>query len=308
MLARRFALDLVPGQTIEIEPQVNLRTREPIHMHVIAAPLDGDSSPSSPRHDRLRHPDRAPSTHSPPARAASTTSPARRASGSVPYAELRVRALGLLHHLQSAGARAGTHVVILLDGLAPFVDTFWACVLGRIMAVPLAPGNADEHKAKFFRVLGRLSSPVLATERKVFDRLRTYAQENGLDERFAHLEQHTVFLDEIADVSVPGIEHAATPDDVAFIQFSSGSTSEPKGVILTHRNLVTNIDAIARGIARPRGRHEPLVDAAHARHGSHRLPPDAALPGRRSLADADRALRAPSGPVDGQDRRASRSA
>jgi cytochrome P450 len=34
MLARRFALQLVPGQTIEIEPQVNLRTRQPVYMHV----------------------------------------------------------------------------------------------------------------------------------------------------------------------------------------------------------------------------------------------------------------------------------
>lgn len=166
----------------------------------------------------------------------------------VAYADLRPRALGLLHHLQAAGARPQGHAVILVDGLAPFVDTFWACVLGRIAAVPLAPGNADEHKAKFFRVLARLPAPVLATERKVFDRLRGYAAENGLADRLAKLERNTVFLDEVSDVSAPGIEHRAGPDDVAFVQFSSGSTSEPKGVILTHRNLTANIDAIATGI------------------------------------------------------------
>src|SRR5215207_4196592 len=55
-----------------------------------------------------------------------------------------------------------------------------ACALGGVIAVPLAPGNADEHKAKFFRVLARLPSPLLATERKVFDRLCAFAIDNGL--------------------------------------------------------------------------------------------------------------------------------
>jgi acyl-CoA synthetase (AMP-forming)/AMP-acid ligase II len=166
----------------------------------------------------------------------------------LPYRELRGRALGLLRYLQDAGARPAAHAVIVVENVAPFVDTFWACALGGVVPVPLAPGNADEHKAKFFRVLARLPSPTLATERKVYERLRAYAHDNGLAQALARLDKRTVLLDEIADVSVPGREHRASPGDTAFIQFSSGSTSEPKGVVLTHRNLATNIAAIARGV------------------------------------------------------------
>jgi len=166
----------------------------------------------------------------------------------VPYAELRGRALGVLAHLQKAGAEAGSQTIILVDGLAPFVDAFWACVLGRIIAVPLAPGAADDHKAKFFRVLDRLREPHLATERKVYERLETYAQANGLTDSLKRLERRVVFMDEITDLTRHGVQHPATPFDVAFVQFSSGSTSEPKGVVLTHRNLMTNIAAIAAGV------------------------------------------------------------
>ena len=48
-------------------------------------------------------------------------------------------------------------------------------------------------------------------------------------------------MERIADVSQPGTPHSVTAADPAFIQFSSGSTSEPKGVLLTHANVLANI-------------------------------------------------------------------
>jgi fengycin family lipopeptide synthetase D len=38
------------------------------------------------------------------------------------------------------------------------------------------------------------------------------------------------------------------PDDLAFVQFSSGSTGDPKGIMLTHHNLMVNMDAIHIGL------------------------------------------------------------
>jgi acyl-CoA synthetase (AMP-forming)/AMP-acid ligase II len=161
--------------------------------------------------------------------------------------DLRDRALAVLHHLQAAGAEPGSELVILTERNEQFVDTFWACIYGRVIAVPIAPGNADEHRLKFFRVITRLARPCVAVERRAYERLETFARANGLDGELARIAGHTVFLDEIADASRTGVVHPAAPDDVALVQFSSGSTSEPKGVTLTHRNLLTNIDAIIAG-------------------------------------------------------------
>ena len=51
----------------------------------------------------------------------------------------------------------------------------------------------------------------------------------------------------MSDISRAGQVHPVKPDDMAFIQFSSGSTSEPKGVVLSHRNLIMN--ALGAGMA-----------------------------------------------------------
>src|SRR5438105_4013001 len=94
----------------------------------------------------------------------------------VPYAELYDRALGLLRALQDAGASAQSELLIVLDNNEPLIDAFWACILGRIVPVPIALGNTDEHRFKFFRILAKLTRPYLITERKMSERLRLFAE------------------------------------------------------------------------------------------------------------------------------------
>jgi len=164
----------------------------------------------------------------------------------LPLRELHGRALGLLHHFQSHGATPGSEMMLFVDSSAQFIDAFWACVLGGIIVVPLAPGANEEHRWKFFRVLHQLQRPRLCSDAKTVARLAAFAAANNLSAEFRRLETAIVLLDQLDDISRPGHAYAPKPSDIAFVQYSSGSTSEPKGVALTHRNLVTNIAAIVR--------------------------------------------------------------
>ena len=162
----------------------------------------------------------------------------------VPFGELRSTALGVLFHLQAFGARPGDRVILHTSGNEQFVDGFWACLLGGLVPVPIAVGISDDHRQKLLQVFSQLDSPMVYTEQAQLSRLKDYGSSTGKAEAVHALTSRSLTVERVTDVSRPGREHPVSPDDVAFIQFSSGSTSTPKGVVLTHRNLMTNIGAI----------------------------------------------------------------
>ena len=166
-----------------------------------------------------------------------------RDESTVTFAELWERSLALLGSLQARGMQVGDELVIFSKSNEGFVIAFWAAMLGGIVPVPVAVGISDEHRFKLFRIIKQLKQGTLFTEQDLLERLLEFSKQQGLDEVTAILEARSVL---ISDVS-PG-DHGElatlTPDDPAFIQYSSGSTSDPKGVCLSHRNLCTNIRAI----------------------------------------------------------------
>jgi acyl-CoA synthetase (AMP-forming)/AMP-acid ligase II len=162
----------------------------------------------------------------------------------LPYQELYARAVGILHHLQSAGAKPGDKMIIFLTNNEQFMDGYWAAVAGGIVPVPLAVGISDEHRLKLLRVAKRLGRPILYTDAKNLERLGPLAEQAGEGSLFAELKARTFLVENISDISRAGNIHKAGADDLAFIQFSSGSTSEPKGVMMSHRNIIANTQGV----------------------------------------------------------------
>ncbi|EQD56965.1 AMP-dependent synthetase and ligase domain protein, partial [mine drainage metagenome] len=77
-------------------------------------------------------------------------------------------------------------------------------------------------------------------------------EQTGQSDTVRRLRERAFLVDDLDDISHAGTVYAARPEDIAFIQFSSGSTSEPKGVVLTHANIIAN----ARGVSEVTGFNE----------------------------------------------------
>jgi acyl-CoA synthetase (AMP-forming)/AMP-acid ligase II/acyl carrier protein len=159
------------------------------------------------------------------------------------FGDLWDRALALLGSLQARGVSQGDELVVFSTSNESFVVAFWAAILGGIVPVPVAVGISDEHRYKLFRILGQLERATLFTDAPLLERLLEFAASQSLDDVVSRLKSGTVLIGDVQPGEAGEIRRA-NPQDLAFIQYSSGSTSDPKGVCLTHRNLCTNIRAI----------------------------------------------------------------
>ncbi len=160
----------------------------------------------------------------------------------IAFADLWDRARLLLGSMQARGMRPGDEIVVFTKSNERFLVAFWAAILGGIVPVPVAVGISDEHRFKLFKILGQLRNGTLYTDQGLLDRLLGFAASEELSDIKRTLETNTLLENEISAGSAGEIARLE-PDDLAFVQYSSGSTSDPKGICLTHRNLATNIRA-----------------------------------------------------------------
>ena len=161
----------------------------------------------------------------------------------LPYRELRDQAQSLARRMIGAGLRRGERVAIIAESSADFVRAFWASQYAALIPVPLPTPAAFAGRVNYIdhiRPMMAAARPRAMLAPRVFlESVRQAALSLNVDlvGTVEELEQMPE-----ADADLP----AVNPDDVCYLQFSSGSTRSPTGVAITHRALLAN----ARGIAR----------------------------------------------------------
>ena len=118
-----------------------------------------------------------------------------------------------------------------------FVEAFWACLYARLIAVPAYPPRSNIHGLSRLQAIRRDCSPQLI--------LSSRGQLEDLGNEFQDIP--ALATDEVPDSAAQ--ERAMDeiqPEDIALLQYSSGSTASPKGIIVTHRNIYANQVMIQR--------------------------------------------------------------
>ena len=155
------------------------------------------------------------------------------------YGEVYEKALILLGGLQALSLKPGCVMIFQFSNNLDFIISFWACVLGGYIPIPLRMGNTKRDLAKVSSVYGTLEEPHILTCQR--DAKRLQKEMEGYKQPLPDLAAGMILMESACNSGVKGQVHDAKEQDIALIQFSSGSTGDPKGVVLTHKNLITDI-------------------------------------------------------------------
>jgi long-chain acyl-CoA synthetase len=159
------------------------------------------------------------------------------------YAEVAAAGRGLAVRLAAAGIRKGDHVVVWSENRPEWVAAFWGCLLTGAVVVPV---DARTSAAFLARIARRIDARLVV----VGDDVPPVP-----DDLAAPVWRMREF--DWADGAPPAVSIGG--DDVAEVVFTSGATDEPKGVVITHRNVLANVVPVEREIAKYRHWARPVL-------------------------------------------------
>lgn len=160
------------------------------------------------------------------------------------FAELDRRARALAARLQAYNLQDRAVMLLYPEGLE-FVTAFLGCLYARVLAVPAPMPDLDAGRSgRTRRIIADADIRWVLTDRAHRGPLEKWLAEAGLAGEIGCLDTETDVGAHPDDWSTPDIG----PDTLAFLQYTSGSTSEPKGVMVSHGNLLYNAEEIKRRI------------------------------------------------------------
>lgn len=158
----------------------------------------------------------------------------------ITYRQLYEQAWKVAHSIRSRGIQPGERALLLFPPGLEFVKTLFGCFYAGIYAVPAYPPRKNRSFSRIISIVNDCNPKVCITVSDICE---------SFEKNFRDVEELRSLLwisvDRESTVSMD-FTYMIKPDDTAFLQYTSGSTATPKGVIISHRNLMRNLEFLRK--------------------------------------------------------------
>ena len=161
------------------------------------------------------------------------------------YRELDIKARAIASTLQRLGAR-GERVLVLCPSGLDCIASFFGCIYAGAVAVPVHPPVRNRVMGRVASIVADVQAGFVLTTAKLQAELKAAVDDLADGNSLQWCAVDAITPDGAAEWVAPDVDASTT----ALVQYTSGSTSAPKGVVVTHGNLLHNLDAIRQAWGR----------------------------------------------------------
>ncbi len=156
------------------------------------------------------------------------------------YKQLGEQVKAIAASLQSLNA-AGERALLLYQPGLDFIAAFFGCLYAGVIAVPAYPPRRNQKLSRLQAIIQDAEAKIVLTSTSLLQNLQTSFDKDGVDSSQLHWLATDGLSQDFAQAWQP---QELDQHTLAFLQYTSGSTGNPKGVMVSHSNLLANSSVI----------------------------------------------------------------
>lgn len=161
------------------------------------------------------------------------------------YADLYMQSTKVANYFLKNGLKKNERVLIILPQSLNYLVAYFGCLFANVIAIPLYPANKMADFNRIAAIVNDAEVKCVIGDPQTLERLNTFPLTTAFTHEVAQINIEAV----LSTANQPFDFLGVADEQIAFLQYTSGSTGDPKGVMVSHGNLKANFKMLQAGMS-----------------------------------------------------------